>query len=321
MRAIVYETYGPPEVLALRELDRPAVQDNEVLVRVHAASANPLDWHYMRGKPYIMRASAGLLRPKDTRMGVDVAGRVEAVGRGVTRLRPGDEVFGTGRGSFAEYVIASERTLAHKPANLSFAQAAAVPIAAFTAIQGLRDQGGIAAGQQVLVVGASGGVGTFAVQIAKAIGAEVTGVCSTRNVELVRSIGAGHVIDYTREDFTRAGRQYDLIFDTAGSYPLRDCLRALRPAGAYVIVGGPDGRWIGPLARLLRAMLLGRFVKQRLMPLLATQRQEDLAFMQPLLESGAVVPVIDRCYPLDQAAEAIRYLETGRARGKVIITI
>lgn len=321
MKAIVYDTYGPPDVLALRELDRPAVQDTEVLVRVHAASANPLDWHYMRGKPYIMRASAGLLRPKDTRMGVDVAGRVEAVGRSVTQFQPGDEVFGTGRGSFAEYVLASEKNLAHKPANISFAQAAAVPIAAFTAIQGLRDQGGIAAGQQVLVVGASGGVGTFAVQIAKAIGAEVTGVCSTRNVELVRSIGADHVIDYTREDFTRGGRRYDLIFDTAGSYPLRACLRALRPTGAYVIVGGPDGRWIGPLARLLRAMLLGRFVKQRLMPLLASQRKEDLAFMQPLLESGAVVPVIDRCYPLEQAAEAIRYLETGRARGKVIITM
>jgi NADPH:quinone reductase-like Zn-dependent oxidoreductase len=322
MKAIVYHHYGPPDVLEWAEIEKPAAGDNEVLVRVRAASVNPLDWHFLRGTPYFVRALAGLRRPKIIHLGVDLAGQVEAVGRNVTQFQPGDEVFGASRGAFAEYVCASAEALALKPVNLTFEQAAAVPVAGFTALQGLRDKGKIQPAQKVLINGAAGGVGTFAVQIAKSFGADVTGVCSTRNVGLVRSIGADQVIDYTQEDFTRSGQRYALIFDSVGNHPLSACRRALTPAGTLVLVGGPDkGRWLGPMTRMLKAAVLSRFVSQNLIPLLAHLRKDDLVVMRELLEAGKVTPVIDRCYPLREVPEAIRYLEEGHARGKVIITM
>jgi NADPH:quinone reductase-like Zn-dependent oxidoreductase len=322
MKAIVYHNYGSPDVLKCEEIERPTAGDNEVLIRVRAASVNPLDWHFMRGAPYIVRIQTGLSKPKNTRLGVDLAGQVESVGRNVLQFHPGDEVFGVSRGTFAEYVCAAEKALAPKPANLTFEQAAAVPLAgAFTALQGLRDKGRIQPGQKVLINGAAGGVGTFAVQIAKAFGATVTGVSSTRNVDIVRSIGADHVIDYTREDFTRSEQRYDLILDCAGSRSLSACRRVMSPGGIYVIVGGPNrGRWIGPLISPLKALLLSRFVSQKLLMFLASANKEDLAVLKELIEAAKVTPVIDRCYPLSEVPEAIRYLEEGHARGKVIIT-
>jgi NADPH:quinone reductase-like Zn-dependent oxidoreductase len=276
----------------------------------------------MRGTPYLMRAMAGLRKPKITRLGVDVAGRVEAVGKNVTRFRPGDDVFGSCRGAFAEYGCASEDALALKPANVTFEQAAAVPIAGLSALQSLRDKGRIQRGQKVLINGAAGGVGTFAVQIARVFGAEVTGVCSAGNVEMVRSIGARHVIDYAQEDFTRNGRQYDLIVDSVGNHSLSEYRRALTNEGTLVMVGGPDdGRWLSPLTGLLEATVVSWFVSQKLLPFLAHKSKEDLMFLRNLLETGEIVPVIDREYPLRQVPEAIRYLEEGHARGKVIITM
>lgn len=326
MRAIVYHRYGSPDVLTLEEVDKPTVNDDEVLVRVHAASVNPYDWHFMRGLPYIVRTVAGLRRPKSNRLGVDMAGHVEAVGRSVTQLKPGDEVFGFRGGAFAEYVCGKERNFVPKPVGLTLEQAAAVPIAAQTALQALRDKGQIRSGQKVLINGAAGGVGTFAVQIAKAFGAEVTGVCSTRNVDMVRSIGADHVVDYTREDFTRSGQRYDLILDVAASRSLSACRRVLGPNGILVLVGaagGPDrqGRWVEPLAGLLEVLLLSRFVSQKLVPFLAKNSKEDLVVLKELIEAGKVTPVIDRTYPLSETPEAIRYLEDGHARGKVVITV
>jgi NADPH:quinone reductase-like Zn-dependent oxidoreductase len=322
MRAIVYTEYGPPEVLQFTEVAKPAPEDAEVLIRIRAASVNPLDWHFMRGTPYFVRILAGLRKPKATRLGVDVAGQVEAVGRNVTQFQPGDAVFGACKGAFAEYVCASEDSLVLKPANLTFEQAASVPVAAITALQGLRDKGQIQPGQRVLINGAAGGVGTFAVQIAKWFGAEVTGVCSTRNVDLVRSIGAHHVMDYTREDFTRSGRRYDLIFDLAGNHSLSDCRRALATEGTLVLVGGPDkGRWLGPLPGVLKAVVLSKFVRQKLRLFLAHSNQADLIVLRELLEAGRVAPVIDRSYPLSDVPEAIRYLEAGHARGKVVVTM
>jgi NADPH:quinone reductase-like Zn-dependent oxidoreductase len=322
MKAIIYQTYGPPDVLELQEIEKPAVKDEEVLVRVHAASVNPHDWHFMRGTPYVMRIQAGLRKPKVMRLGVDVAGHVEAVGKNVTQFEAGDEVFGACKGAFAEYVCASERSLVLKPANVTFEQAAAVAIAALTALQGLRDKGHIQPGQKVLINGAAGGVGTFAVQIARSFGADVTGVCSTRNVDMVRSIGAHQVIDYTREDFTTSGQRYDLILDMIGNHSFSDCRRALTPKGTLVLVGGTDkGRWLGPLTGLLKAVVLSRFVSQKLLPVLAHLNKEDLIILQKLLEAGKVIPVIDRSYPLSQVPEAIRYLEEGHARGKVVITL
>jgi NADPH:quinone reductase-like Zn-dependent oxidoreductase len=275
----------------------------------------------MRGTPYIVRIGAGLRRPKVTRLGVDVAGRVEAVGRNVTQFQPGDEVFGVCRGAFAGYVCTSESALARRPDRLTLDQAAAVPIAAFTALQGLRDQGHIQPEQKVLINGASGGVGTFAVQIARSFGADVTGVCSTRNVEMVRAIGADRVIDYTREDFTRSGRHYDLIFDTIGNHSLSACRRILTATGSCVVVGGSGGQWLGPLPCLIKALVLSRFVSQNIVMFLAKRSQEDLAAMCKLIDAGKVTPVIDRSYSLSQVAEAIRYLEQGHARGKVVITV
>lgn len=314
MKAIVYRRYGPPDVLQCEEVEKPTIGDSQLLIQVCAAAVNPLDWHYLRGQPYIMRLQSGLLTPKDTRLGTDVAGMVEAVGRDVTEFKPGDAVFGVCGGAFAEYARVSKRALALKPANMSFVQAAAVPVAAFTALQGLRDHGNIQAGQQVLINGAAGGVGTFAVQIAKAFGAEVTGVCSTRNVELVRAIGADRVIDYTQTNFTHSAQRYDLILDCIGNHALSACRRVLQPKGAYIIVGGP-------LVRGIQALALARLVSQKLVMFIAKPNTADLSFMHDLMAAGKVTPVIDRCYSLPEVAEAIRYLEKGHARGKVVITL
>jgi len=323
MKAIVYSNYGSPDVLKCEEIEKPTAGDSELLIKVRAASVNPLDWHFMRGTPYFVRIVTGLRKPKDKRLGVDVAGQVEAVGRNVTRFKPGDEVFGSCRGAFAEYACTSESALVIKPDNVTFEQAAAVPVAAFTAMQGLRDKGQIQPGHNVLINGAAGGVGTFAVQIAKSFGAEVTGVCSTRNVDMVRSIGADQVIDYTREDFTKRGQRYDLLFDCVGNHSLSACRRVLDPKGIYIPVGGPVGRWmIGSLASSITALVLSRFVSQKLIPFfLARSSKEDLTIMNELMKVGKVTPVIDKRYSLSETPKAIRYLEEGHARGKVVISL
>jgi len=321
MKAIVRFKYGGPDVLRLNEIEKPVPKDNEVLIRVHAASVNPLDYHVMRGIPYLMRLGGGLFRPKDNGMGVDVAGHVEAVGTNVKEFKPGDEILGACNGAFAEYACANEKSVIKKPVNVTFEQAAAVPIAGFTALQGLRDQGLIQQGQKILINGAAGGVGTFAVQIAKSLGAEVTGVCSTRNVEMVRSIGSDHVIDYTQEDFTRNMNKYDIIFDLVGNRSLYACKRALKTQGTLVIVGSQSkGRLLGPLGRALRGLLISRFVSQKIKIFMARWSKEDLKTMYELLESGKVKPIIDRYYNLSEVSEAIRYLEEGHARGKIIIS-
>jgi NADPH:quinone reductase-like Zn-dependent oxidoreductase len=323
MKAVVQDKYGPPHVLELREIDKPVVKDDEVLVRVRAASANPADWHFMRGLPYIMRPQAGLGKPKNSVLGRDIAGQVERVGKDVTRYRPGDEVFANVEtGGFAEYACVSEGFVGLKPANLTVEQAAAVPLAALTALQGLRDAGQLQPEQKVLIIGASGGVGTFAVQIAKSFGAEVTGVCSTKNVEMVRSLGADHVIDYTQEDFTQSGQKYDLIFQLAGTRSPSDCRRALTSKGTLLLSSGESrGRLIGPVGRMIKAAVLSPFVSQKLGAFLAKPNQDDLQFLKELIEAGKVKPVIDRTYPLSEAPDAIRYLEEGHARGKVVITV
>jgi NADPH:quinone reductase-like Zn-dependent oxidoreductase len=319
MKAMVYHKYGSPDVLKLEEIEQPIPKDNEVLVKVHAASVNAADWHLLRGKPFLVRLMGfGLLKPKHTILGSDIAGRVEAVGRNVKQFQPGDEVFGNIRGGFAEYVCAREDALVLKPANLSFEEAAAVPMAAVTALQGLRDKGQIQPGQKVLINGASGGVGTFAVQIAKSFGADVTGVCSTRNVDMVRSIGADHVIDYMQEDFTKNGQRYDLILAANGYHPILDYRRALSPKGMYVMTGGS-------MTQMFQAMLLGPLISmagsKKMGNVMAKPNKKDLVFMKELLEAGKVVPVIDRRYPLREVPEAIRYVEEGHARGKVVITV
>lgn len=320
MKAISFTRYGSPDVLQFTETEQPAPKEYQVLVKVHAASANPLDWHSMRGAPVLVRLSGGLRKPKDQRLGVDFAGRVEAVGSAVTQFQPGDDVFGRGVGTFAEYAVARATACVRKPANISFEAAAAVPVAALTALLGLRDKGAIQPGQQVLVNGASGGVGSFAVQIAKSYGAEVTGVCSTANLDLVRSIGADHVIDYTREDFSKKKQRYDLIYDAVGNRRIAAYGRALKPHGICVMAG------FGSMSLLLGHMINGplstRFGNKTFITLMVENPpQEDLAFIGDLLESGKVVPVIDRHYPLSETAEAIRYLEGMHARGKVIITM
>ena len=325
MKAIRYYTYGSPEVLKLEDTDMPAVHDEDVLIRVRAASVNPLDWHFMRGTPYIVRPQAGLLRPRESGLGVDLAGCVEAVGKRATKFAPGDEVFGSlaDLGSLAEYVsVHQDAVVLTKPANQTFEQAASVPVAAFTALQALRDQGHIQPGHKVLVNGAAGGVGTFTVQIARALGAEVTGVCSTGNMEMVASIGASQVIDYTKQDFTRTGQRYDLLIDIAGSRPFTTYRRVLAPRGIVVGVGGPNkGRWIGPMTRAVKALLLSPVISQKITFFLAKPNTDDLAFVRDLLRAGKVTPVIDRTYPLTETPEAIRYLEQGHARGKVVITV
>ena len=319
MKAIVYYKYGSPDVLKCEEIEKPTAGDDEVLIRVRAASLNALDWRLMRGKPLFARlVIGGLRKPKITRPGRDVAGQVEAVGRNVTQFKPGDEVFGVCRGAFAEYVCAIEDKLAPKPANISFEDAAAVPVAALTALQGLRDKGRIQRGHKVLVDGASGGVGTFAVQIAKSFGAEVTAVCSTRNVDTARSIGADHVIDYTREDFTQSGQRYDLILAANAYHSIFDYRRALGQDGIYVMAGGG---W----AQILQGMLLGPLLSligsKKMCFFITKASKTDLVLLKDLLEAGKVVPVIDRRYPLSDVAEALRYLEEGHARGKVVITL
>jgi NADPH:quinone reductase-like Zn-dependent oxidoreductase len=324
MKAIAQDRYGPPDVLELRDVAKPVPGDNEVLVRVHAAAVNALDWHYMRGDPYLARLSMGLRRPKVRIRGRDFAGRVESTGAGVERFRVGDEVFGEADGAFAEYVSAPDEAVDPKPANLSFEQAAAVPVAGSTALMGLRDVARVQAGQRVLINGASGGVGTFAVQIAKSLGAEVTGVCSARNADLVRSIAADHVINYASEDFTRNGMRYDVVFDLVGNRSLTDFRRALTPEGTLVLSGGgvsEGGSLLGPLALFAKSMVLSRFVHHRLLQLTERPSRENLASLRELVESGAVTPVIDRTYPLSDVPEAIRYLETEHARAKVVITV
>jgi len=322
MKAIVIEKYGSPDVLQFKEVERPTPKDNQVLVRVQAASANPLDWHLMRGEPFIARLmGTGLLKPKSSRVGADVAGRVEAVGKDVTLFKPGDEVFGTCNGSFAEYACAREDRLALKPANVSFEEAAAIPVAATTALQGLRNKGQIQPGQKVLVNGASGGVGTFAVQIAKSYGTEVTGVCSTRNLDLVRKIGADHVVDYTQEDFTKNEQQrYDLIFDAVGNRSVSDYKRALKPGGTCAVAGFSsmprmfEHSALGPLMSKTGNKKVGGMGMAKI-------NQNDLVFLKQLVETQKVRPVIDRRYPLSETADAIRYLEAGHAQGKVVITV
>jgi NADPH:quinone reductase-like Zn-dependent oxidoreductase len=324
VKAIVHERYGPPDVLELREVDKPVVGDDEVLVCVHATSVNPVDWHTVTGTPYLVRMMAGLLKPKSEFLGVDFAGTVEAVGRDVTKFQPGDEVFGARNGAFADYVcVREERAVVQKPANVTFEQAGAVAVAAISALQGLRDKGQIQSGQKVLINGASGGVGTFAVQIAKSFGAEVTGVCSTRNVEIVRSIGADRVIDYTQEDFTRGQQRYDLMLDVAGNRSWLDCKRVLVEEATLVVVGGPKtNRWIGPLSQALKLRLRSSGGSRRVVaPFLAKIKKEDLVVLQKLLETGTVTPVIDRQYELSEAPEALRYLGAGHAQGKVVITV
>ncbi len=323
VRGFRYRCYGGPDVLTLADISRPVPDSNELLVKVRAASLNPLDWHFMRGKPYVMRLSSGLGKPKDPRAGVDFSGTVEAVGSAVTRFKPGDHVFGAGDGAFAEYLTIRENgAVVSKPDSVTFEQAAAIGVAAVTALQAVRDKGQVKPGQRVLVNGASGGVGTFAVQIAKSFGALVTGVSSTRNLDLVKSLGADHVIDYTMEDFTKGAERYDVIIDNVGNHPLLEYRKVLTPSGVVVIVGGSsENRWIGPLGRFLDAAVLSPFVRQGFVMILAQLSQKDLTVLRDLMEAGKLRSVIDRRYPLAELPAAIGYLEQGRARGKVVITM
>lgn len=325
MKAIVQEAYGPPDILEFRDIDKPVIGANDVLVRVRAAGVNPADWALVGGLPYIARPLYGLGKPKNRVRGTDVAGEVEAVGASVTRFSPGDEVFGWCGGlggAFAEYASVSEDALVPKPANLTFEQAAAVPMAGTVALLAVRDHGKVRTGQKVLINGVSGGIGTFAVQIAKSFGAEVTGVCSTRNVDLVRSIGADHVIDYTKEDFTRTGQRYDFILDNVANRSLSDLRRALTPKGTLVPNGGGfDHRWVASGGRLIRAKLSFAFVSQSVRTFIASSKQQNLAVLKELIKAGKVIPVIDRTYPLSETPQAIGYVGEGHARGKVVVTI
>ena len=320
MKAAVYTRYGPPDVVQITDAAKPVPNHNEVLIKVGAASVNPLDWRIMRGGPLLFRMLVGLRKPREPRVGRDVAGLVEAVGKSVTQLKPGDEVFGACRGAFAEYACARESALARKPKNISFEQAASLPVAGLTALQGLRDTGKIRAGQRLLINGATGGVGTFAVQIAKTFGAHVTGVCSTGKVDLVRSLGADRVIDYTQEDFTQAAERYDLILDNVGNHSLSACRRVLRPHGLCVIAGGPKDPG-AILARSFKLLLLSRLPGQPFAFFVARLNQKDLAVLSELMQAGKVTPVIDRQYALSEVAEALRYVDEGHARGKVIIEV
>jgi NADPH:quinone reductase-like Zn-dependent oxidoreductase len=324
MKSAVRRCYGSPDVIH-EDIAKPSPGEHEVLVRVHAASVNPLDWHYLEGTPYLVRTdpNAGFGAPKNPRLGVDFSGTVEAVGRSVARFKPGDEVFGGQYGAFAQYLVVPEdRAIALKPASVTFEQAATAAIAGITALQALRDRGRLHAGQKVLINGASGGVGTFAVQIAKSQGAEVTGVCSTKNLELVRSIGADHVIDYTREDFTRGTQRYDLILDNVATHSALDYHRVLEPNGLYLWIGSVDfGNWFGFLANPLEGAVVSWFTNQKFSMMGAHLDHDDLAYLAALMQSGKLTPVIDRRYPLSQAAEALRYVEKGHARGKVVLTV
>ena len=322
MKAIIQDEYGAPEdVLKLQELDQPTIGDSEVLVRIQATSVHGDDWHLMRGLPYAARFVTGLRKPRNRIPGLELAGTVEAVGKDVRTLHPGDEVFGWCDGSFAEYASVPEYQLAPKPANLSLEETAAVPISAFTALQGVRDKGRVQPGHKVLITGASGGVGTYAVQIAKWYGAEVTAVCSTTKMDLVRSIGADHVIDYTKEDFSERGDRYDVLLDIYGNPSLSDCRRALKPGGTLVFIGGTGGRWFMGVDRWLRGLLLAPFLRLKVRPLVHKDRQEDLVTIKDLIEAGEVTPVLDKTYPLAKVSQAIQYVTEGHARGQVVITI
>jgi len=325
MKAITYCDYGLAN-LKLEEIEKPIPNDDQILVKVRAASVNPYDWHFVEGTPKIMRMmGVGLRKPKDTRLGVDFSGTVEAVGKNVTQFKPGDDVFGGRGGAFAEYVCRrAEGAVALKPASITFEQAASVNIAGITALQGLRDKGKVQPGQKVLINGASGGVGTFAVQIAKSFGADVTGVCSTRNVDLVRSLGADHVIDYTKEDFAKGEQRYDVILDNVPNHSLSECRRILNPNGKYVLIGGGgpnDSRWVGPFGRVIKTMLLSPFMSQKMGMMMADANHNDLTILADMMQSGKLKPVIDRTYKLAEVPAAIAYLEQGHARGKVVITV
>jgi NADPH:quinone reductase-like Zn-dependent oxidoreductase len=323
MQAIVYHRYGSPDVLELQEIPKPTPAEGQVLIRVHAASVNPYDWHFLRGTPLFIRLFIGMRRPKSPRLGADVAGVVEAVGSKVASFKLGDAVFGTAKGSFAEYACATASQLAVKPQEISFEQAACLPIAGITALQGLRDKGKVQTGQAVLINGAAGGVGTFAVQIAKSLGTHVTGVCSTRNVELLRSIGADEVIDYTREDFARSTQHYDLLFDLVGNRSLADYLCVVQPHGTYISCGGggPDRSTMDLFAGLLQNAVRSRFVTQKMPGLLAKINRQDLAILADLVQRGTVIPVVDRTYSLRETAKAVRHVESGHVRGKVVIAV
>ncbi len=325
IKAVVRRCYGPPDVLELADVEKPVPADNQVLVRVRAAGINPLDWHYMRGNPYLMRLESGMGAPRNPRLGVDFAGTVEAVGKDVTRFRPGDEVFGGKFGALAEFIAIPENgLLAGKPDRLTFEQAGGVDVAGLTALQALRDRAQVRPGQKVLINGASGGVGTFAVQIAKALGAEVTGVSSTRNLALVRSLGADHVVDYTQEDFTAGSARYDVVLDNVGNLSPRAVRRVLTPQGKFVLIGGggPDaGPWIGVFLPMIKTLVLSWFVDQDMGVFLSHSSAEDLAVLRDMMQDGRVTPVVDRTYPLAEVADAMRYLEAGHARGKVIVTV
>ena len=325
MKAIVYCDYGLAN-LKLADVNKPTPTDDQILVKVRAASVNPYDWHFIEGTPKIMRMmGVGLRKPKDTRLGVDFAGTIESVGKNVTQFKPGDDVFGGKGGAFAEFVCRrAEGAVALKPASITFEQAASVNIAGITALQALRDKGKVQPGQKVLINGASGGVGTFAVQIAKSFGADVTGVCSTRNVDLVRSLGADHVIDYTKEDFAKGTERYDVILDNVPNHSLSECRHILNPKGKYVMIGGGgpnDSRWVGPFGRVIHALVISPFISQKMGMMMADPSQTDLAILGDLMQSGKMKPVIDRTYKLSEVPEAIRYLEEGHARGKVVITV
>ena len=324
MKAIVYCEYGLAN-LKYTDIKKPVPTDDQMLVRVKAASLNPYDWHFIEGSPKIMRLGIGLRKPKDTRLGVDYAGTVEAVGKNVTQYKVGDDVFGGRGGAFAEYIcVRPDRGIARKPANISHGEAASVNIAAITALQALRDKGNIQPGQKVLINGASGGVGTFAIQIAKSMGAEVTGVCSGRNVEMVKALGADHVIDYTKEDFAKSGQQFDLLLDNVPNHSLSECRSVLTPQGKYVMIGGGgtnDNPWVGPFGRVIHMMLIKPFVKHPMTMMMADSNAADLTFLGGLMEAGKVKPVIDRTYKINELAQAIRYLEEGHARGKVVVSV
>jgi NADPH:quinone reductase-like Zn-dependent oxidoreductase len=323
MKAIVHDTYGSADVLELRDVEEPTIADDEVLVRVHAAGVDRGVWHVMTGLPYPIRlAGYGLRAPKNPGLGMDLAGVVQAVGKDVTRFQPGDEVFGIGKGAFAEYARVPENKLAPKPANLSFQQAAAVAISGLTALQGVRDHGRVEAGHKVLIIGASGGVGSYAVQLAKAFGSEVTAVCSSTKVDMVRSLGAAHVIDYTRDDFANGQHRYDVILDIGGNSSLARLRRVLAPKGTLVIMGGEtDGRWLGGSDRQVRAMLLSPFISQKMGTFICKENHEDMLVLKELIEAGKVTPVIDRTYPLSEVPDAVRYVAEGHARGKVVISV
>ena len=324
MKAVVYCDYGTSEVLKVMDIAKPVPNDNQVLVRVRAASVNPYDWHFIRGTPYIMRLGIGLRKPKDTRLGVDFAGTVEGVGKNVTEFKVGDEVWGGKGGAWAQYVVIAEKGLVKKPDNISFEQAGTLQIAGMTALQGLRKHGNIQPGQRVLINGASGGVGTFAVQIAKALGAHVTGVCSGRNIELVKSLGADEVIDYTKEDFAKRPERYDVFLDNVPNHTLSECRQVLTPTGKYILIGGGgpnDGKWLGPVGRVIHMVIQKKFQNAPMTMMVAENDKTDMNFLNELMQSGKVKPVIDKTYKLSEVPAAIAYLETGRARGKVAIVV